>query len=75
MKNKLVYISFIILLICIFLSYFKINYYIQKNEKNNKNIVRSGKNVKEGDILYVNGNKEIVIKVLEDGTYITKIVK
>lgn len=75
MKNKPVYISFIILLICIFLSYFKINCYIQKNTKNNKNIVRSGKNVKVGDILYVNGNKEIVMQVLEDGTYITKISK
>lgn len=75
MKNKPIYICFIILLISILLSYFKINYYIQKNIKINKNIIRSGKNVKEGDILYVNGNKEIVVQVLKDGTYITKIIK
>ncbi len=54
MKNKSVYISFIILLLTIIFSYLKINYYIQKNN--------------------INSNKELVIEVLKDGSYITKRV-
>lgn len=74
MKNKSVYISFIILIICIIFSYFKTVYNIQKNYTNDKNIIRYGKNVNKDDIIYINGNKEIVIEVMEDGSYITKII-
>lgn len=75
MRNKGVYIGFILLVIAIIFSYFKTNYYIQKNINNNKNIVRYGKDVNVGDIIYINGNKEEVVKILNDGSYITKIVK
>ena len=75
MKSKGVYIAFILLVIAIIFSYFKTNYYIQKNINNNKNIVRYGNDVNEGDIIYINGNKEEVVKILNDGSYITKIVK
>lgn len=75
MRNKGVYIAFILLVIAIIFSYFKTNYYIQKNINNNKNIVRYGKDVNVGDIIYINGNKEEVVKILNDGSYITKIVK
>nr|WP_317359353.1 hypothetical protein [uncultured Tyzzerella sp.] len=74
MKNKSVYISFIILLLTIIFSYLKINYYIQKNNINSNNIVRYGKNKNVGDIININGNKELVIEVLKDGSYITKRV-
>ncbi len=75
MRNKGVYIAFILLVIAIIFSYFKTNYYIQKNINKNKNIVRYGKDVNVGDIIYINGNKEEVVKILNDGSYITKIVK
>lgn len=75
MKSKGVYIAFILLVIAIIFSYFKTNYYIQKNINNNKNIVRYGNDVNVGDIIYINGNKEEVVKILNDGSYITKIVK
>ena len=75
MRNKGVYIAFILLVIAIIFSYFRTNYYIQKNINNNKNIVRYGKDVNVGDIIYINGNKEEVVKILNDGSYITKIVK
>ncbi|MBS5793975.1 MAG: hypothetical protein ACLUCH_07865 [Lachnospirales bacterium] len=75
MKSKGVYIAFILLVIAIIFSYFKTNYYIQKNINNNKNIVRYGNDVSVGDIIYINGNKEEVVKILNDGSYITKIVK
>lgn len=75
MRNKGVYIAFILLVIAIIFSYFKTNYYIQKNINNNKNIVRYGKDVNVGDIIYINGNNEEVVKILNDGLYITKIVK
>ena len=75
MRNKGVYMAFILLVIAIIFSYFKTNYYIQKNINNNKNIVRYGNDVNVGDIIYINGNKEEVVKILNDGSYITKIVK
>ena len=75
MKNKSVYIAFIILIIAIIFSYLKISYYTQKNINNNKKIIRYGNNIQKGDIIYINGNKELVIEVLEDGSYITKIIK
>lgn len=75
MRNKGVYIAFILLVIAIIFSYFKTNYYIQKNINKNKNVVRYGKDVNVGDIIYINGNKEEVVKILNDGSYITKIVK
>lgn len=75
MKSKGVYIAFILLVIAIIFSYFKTNYYIQKNINNNKNIVRYGNDVNVGDIIYINGNKEEVVKILNDGSYITRIVK
>lgn len=75
MKSKGVYIAVILLVIAIIFSYFKTNYYIQKNINNNKNIVRYGNDVSVGDIIYINGNKEEVVKILNDGSYITKIVK
>lgn len=75
MKKTGVYIAFIVLIIAIIFSYLKTNYYVQKNINNSKNIVRYGKNVKIGDTIYINGNKEIVIKILDDGSYITKIIK
>lgn len=75
MRNKGVYMAFILLVIAIIFSYFKTNYYIQKNINKNKNVVRYGKDVNVGDIIYINGNKEEVVKILNDGSYITKIVK
>ena len=75
MKNKFVYISFIVLVIAIIYSSLKSSYYLQKNITNDKKIIRYGDNINIGDIIYINGNKEIVIKILEDGSYITKIVK
>ena len=75
MKNNSVYIAFIILIIAIIFSYLKISYYTQKNINNNKKIIRYGNNIEKGDIIYINGNKELVIEVLEDGSYITKIIK
>ncbi len=75
MRNKGVYIAFILLVIAIIFSCFKTNYYIQKNINNNKNIVRYGNDISVGDIIYINGNKEEVVKILNDGSYITKIVK
>ena len=75
MKNKKIYIGFIIIILSIIISYFKTNYYVQKNNGNNKNIIRYGKNIKLGDIININGNKEKVIKILEDGYYITKIIE
>ena len=75
MKNKSVYIAFIILIIAIIFSYLKISYYTQKNINNNKKIIRYGNNIQKGDIIYINGNKELVIEVLEDGSDITKIIK
>ena len=74
MKNKDIYISFIVLIIAIIFSLLKTNHYIQKNIKNSKKIIRYGNNIKENDILYINGNKEIVVEVLKDGSYITKIL-
>ncbi len=75
MKNKKIYIGFIIIILSLIISYFKIDYYVQKNNENNKNIIRYGKNIKVGDIININGNKEKVIKILEDGYYITKIIE
>ncbi len=75
MKNKSFYISFLILVFAIIYSYFKTSYNIQKNQINNKNIIRYGNNIKKGDTININGNKEIVIDVMEDGSYITKIIK
>ncbi len=74
MKNKDIYISFIVLIIAIIFSLLKTNHYIQKNINNSKKIIRYGNNIKENDILYINGNKEIVVEVLKDGSYITKIL-
>lgn len=74
MNNKKVCIGFILIILSIIISYFKIGYYLQKSSENNKNIVRYGKGVKVGDIININGNKEKVIKVLEDDYYITKII-
>ena len=75
MKNKSFYILFLILVFAIIYSYFKTSYNIQKNQINNKNIIRYGNNIKKGDTININGNKEIVIDVMEDGSYITKIIK
>ena len=74
MKNKDIYISFIVQIIAIIFSVLKTNHYIQKNINNSKKIIRYGNNIKENDILYINGNKEIVVEVLKDGSYITKIL-
>lgn len=75
MKNKYVYIAFIVLVIAIIYSGLKSSYYLQKNIINDKKIIRYGNNVNIGDIIYINGNKEIVVQILEDGSYITKIIK
>ncbi len=75
MKNKGVYIAFIILFLSIIFSHLKTRYYLQKKIDNNKKIIRYGNNIDIGDVIYINGNKEVVVEVLNDGSYITKILK
>lgn len=75
MKNKFILLSFLFLIFAIIFSTIKIGNITQKYDKNIDKIIRYGKDVEVGDIIYINGSKEKVVKVYEDGSYITNKIK
>ncbi len=72
MSKNGVYIAFAILVLAIIISNIKISKNIEKIDINSRNIVRYGEEVEKDDIINIDDRKEIVIKVFEDGSYLTK---
>ena len=72
MSKNGVYIAFAILVLAIIISNIKISKNIEKIDINSRNIVRYGEEVEKNDIINIDDRKEIVIKVFEDGSYLTK---